>query len=169
MPINPTKLPVTNSSNNYNRLDAVRLKIDPSKTEVEKYGNTTSTSYFDKNGEEILVFQEHRYTPNAYCYNGVDEDGKSCLVELYDKDKDGNIDIMHTYYNKDGTAPKNLRVNSQRYERVVSSTKDNGKFDYVGRDNLPWHAKPQIQDDDKKGIFDKCLDWCKKVVSSFAF
>ena len=26
-----------------------------------------------------------------------------------------------------------------------------------------------IRQNEQKGIFDKCLDWCKKVVSSFAF
>lgn len=156
---NPTKFPTTNSSNNYNGLDTVRKKIDPSKTKIEKYGNTVNTTYFDKNGVAILVFQERQFQ-SGYQYIGVDTEGKSCIVRLQDHDKDGNIDVMHSWYNKDGSAPQNIYDEGNlNYEYTLSSSEDNGKFDKVVHDNLPWHTKPQVND---KNIFNKFLDWLGK-------
>ena len=156
MTINPINLPITNSSN-CNGLDSVIQKIDPSKTKVDKYRNSTVTTYFDKNGVAILSFGDvlHQY---GYRYIRTDADGKQCLVALHDLDKDGNINDMHAYYNTDGSAPKSIyddRV--EQYEYRVRSSEDNGIFDEVVHDDLPWHAKPQSED--KKGILEKFLDW----------
>lgn len=156
MTINPIDLPITNRTN-CNGLDSVIQKIDPSKTKVDKYRNSTVTTYFDKNGVAILSFGDmlHQY---GYHYIRTDADGKQCLVSLHDSDKDGNINIMHTYYNKDGSAPKSIydqRV--EQYDYSVRSSEDNGIFDEVTHDNLPWHQKPK--NEDKKGIFDTFLDW----------
>ena len=157
MPTNQINLPITNRSN-CNGLDSVIKKIDPSKTKVEKYGRyTTNTTYFDKNGVEILHFSDRRYQ-YGYAYICTDADGKQCSVTLHDLDKDGNINTMHTYYNKDGSAPKSIYdTRLEQYDYSVRSSEDNGIFDEVTHDNLPWHQKPKSED--KKGIFDTFLDW----------
>ena len=156
MPINQINLPITNRSN-CNGLNSVIQKIDPSKTKVDKYRNSTVTTYFDKNGVAILSFSDvlHQY---GYRYIRTDADGKQCLVAMHDVDRDGNINCMHTYYHKDGSAPESIYDDAaEMYDYSVRSSEDNGIFDEVTRDNLPWHQKPKSED--KKGIFDTFLDW----------